>query len=982
MVVEGGNLEFDVTLSDPVDVDTVITYSTADDSATTADSDYTAQTGQTLTIDAGQTSGTIVVATTTDSKVELNEFLDLNITAVEAGGRDVGLFVPGSPPAVASFKFSTTQDRTLQGNLVIEEQVWTFEGSNAPGTEVVGPFFAPAFQDADEDVDAISVRDDTVFFSTAGAATIIDGATSLAVDGNDVIAFDSTQPAGSRYTVFFNPDTLWDGNSDTDAISFHGDGDLLLSTTATVADGTFVATLDDVVKINLTTLTPSLFFDGSNFSTTANIDAFAFYSATEMYLSISSDGEELPAIGGGTLAFSDADIVLWDGSGAQIAVSSLAFGNASPAGDFDLDAIGVTSAVQDSTAKGTILNDDSAVISINAPSETEGTALGFTVTINNPVDLAVTADRETQDDTATTADSDYTAIASGNVQLFAAGSTTALTITVNTTADNTVEADEALDLLLSTLSAGGRDVTFNGGGATLTGTGTIENDDAAEFTVSSESGNEDGGPITFTVTLSNPVDVVTSVDVSTDDGTALLSDSDYTQVSGLTLNFAAGVTSQTFEVTPTADNRVELDETFSVSLSNAASGGTGAPAIVGFGGTVFDSDVNVLHSNLGIDPDDYVFESFEDLALIPELTMTSSGSSVGVSGGAPGTNAWEGPTYLIMDNGPGTLTWTVSGGTSSFGFGIANDDFDVHTFQINGGSPIAFSDIPNYLLLGQIPAAVRWRNGYVFINQQAGGDPINTITINHNSSTDGLTFDYVAIGNFSVPASAARNLTASTSSGTGTILNDDSAVISINGPSETESTALGFTVTINNPVDVALTADRETQDDTATTADNDYTAIAAGNVQLFAAGSTTALSIPVSTTDDSKVEFDETLKLVLSTLSAGGRNVTFNGGGATLTGTGTILDNDVALVSITNANDASETGTVSVSSPSRRVQSVPPIRLSVTRCWLPARPPAAQTIRRSAALSRSWPATLRRTSMSQESLMMAPWKPMRQSSCS
>ena len=82
-----------------------------------------------------------------------------------------------------------------------------------------------------------------------------------------------------------------------------------------------------------------------------------------------------------------------------------------------------------------------------------------------------------------------------------------------------------------------------------------------------------GGPITFTVTLSNPVDVATSVNVSTSDGTALLSDSDYTQVTGLTLNFAAGVTSQTFDVTPTADNKVELDETFSVGLSGVVDGG-------------------------------------------------------------------------------------------------------------------------------------------------------------------------------------------------------------------------------------------------------------------------------------------------------------------------------------------------------------------------------------------------------------------------
>ena len=58
------------------------------------------------------------------------------------------------------------------------------------------------------------------------------------------------------------------------------------------------------------------------------------------------------------------------------------------------------------------------------------------MTISNPVDVPVTANRATADGTATTADSDYTAIASSNVTLFAASSTTPFAISVNTTADS------------------------------------------------------------------------------------------------------------------------------------------------------------------------------------------------------------------------------------------------------------------------------------------------------------------------------------------------------------------------------------------------------------------------------------------------------------------------------------------------------------------------------------------------------------------
>ncbi len=88
-VTEGGNLEFIVSLNNPVDVDTVITYSTADGSATTGDSDYTSQTLQTLTIPAGQISGMITVATTADNKVELDETMTVELTGVNASGRNV-----------------------------------------------------------------------------------------------------------------------------------------------------------------------------------------------------------------------------------------------------------------------------------------------------------------------------------------------------------------------------------------------------------------------------------------------------------------------------------------------------------------------------------------------------------------------------------------------------------------------------------------------------------------------------------------------------------------------------------------------------------------------------------------------------------------------------------------------------------------------------------------------------------------------------
>ncbi|MDA0264821.1 MAG: choice-of-anchor C family protein [Chloroflexi bacterium] len=83
-VIEGGNLNFTVSLSNSLSEDAVVTYSTADGTATTANSDYTGQTNQTLTIPAGLTSGTITVATTDDTDVEPDETLNVNLTGVLA----------------------------------------------------------------------------------------------------------------------------------------------------------------------------------------------------------------------------------------------------------------------------------------------------------------------------------------------------------------------------------------------------------------------------------------------------------------------------------------------------------------------------------------------------------------------------------------------------------------------------------------------------------------------------------------------------------------------------------------------------------------------------------------------------------------------------------------------------------------------------------------------------------------------------------
>jgi len=71
----------------------------------------------------------------------------------------------------------------------------------------------------------------------------------------------------------------------------------------------------------------------------------------------------------------------------------------------------------------------------------------------------------------------------------------------------------------------------------------------------------------FAVTRSGDTTGSSSVSFATADGTATTADGDYISVSG-TVNFGTGVTQQTVMVTVNGDTTVELNETFTVNLSN------------------------------------------------------------------------------------------------------------------------------------------------------------------------------------------------------------------------------------------------------------------------------------------------------------------------------------------------------------------------------------------------------------------------------
>ena len=127
------------------------------------------------------------------------------------------------------------------------------------------------------------------------------------------------------------------------------------------------------------------------------------------------------------------------------------------------------------TATGTILNDDTATLTISnlEQAETDDGTTNFTfqVALDQAVDLPFTVDFATIDGTATVASGDYTA--NSGTLTFAGTEMETQFITVAVNGDCLIEADETFTVSLSNLQAGSLDVVFGN----TTATGAILNDD-------------------------------------------------------------------------------------------------------------------------------------------------------------------------------------------------------------------------------------------------------------------------------------------------------------------------------------------------------------------------------------------------------------------------------------------------------------------------------------------------------------------------
>ncbi|MDQ4108695.1 MAG: hypothetical protein M3138_07835 [Actinomycetota bacterium] len=451
---------------------------------------------------------------------------------------------------------------------------------------------------------------------------------------------------------------------------------------------------------------------------------------------------------------------------------------------------------------------------------------------------ALSVDWTTAEGTATEP-ADFAA-ASGTVSLSRSGPTAIVSVPI--TADALDEPDEAFAVKLSNL------VGIPGQIGDAQATGTITDDDAIPALSIDDValGEGDGGPTTasFTLSLSAPSGRTVTVDWASADGTAS-QPMDYVAGSGMA-TFVPGDTIATADITVNGDTDLELDEAFTVALTNPTNAtvtdasGTGTiladevePIVSVGNATVTEGDsgssalsFTVSLSRAGLVTATVDWATADGTAVAPGDYPIASGT-VTLTGGDLSETVEvpvNGDTGFELDE---TLFVNLSNATNSFmgngqGVGtISNDDSlpsisiaDVAVREGNTGARIALFDVTLSSVSGA-SASVGWVTiggtalegpdyvGGSGIIAFAPGDMSETLSVSVNGDTADEPNE-----RFGVVLSAPSGAIVADGGGTGTILDDDKAPTTLTlrvrqrplrviGSGRLEPARSGFEVTVN-----------------------------------------------------------------------------------------------------------------------------------------------------------------------------------------
>jgi len=590
----------------------------------------------------------------------------------------------------------------------------------------------------------------------------------------------------------------------------------------------------------------------------------------------------------------------------------------------------------------TVTDDDGApTLSVGAPSVAEGDSgkanLDFVATLSPASGREVTvAYTDAGTGTATPA-ADYDAVAAGTLT-FAPGATSR-TVRVAALGDTVDEANETVVLRF----ASPVNAALSGGGTTLDATGTITDDDSAALSIADATAAE-GATATFAVTLSTPSAQAVTVTATTSEGSAT-DPEDYTHKTQA-LTIAAGDTRAEFAVAIASDTVAELDETFTVTLSNA-SGATIAAATAT--GTITGADALLSIADASAAEGDaltFIVTRTGDTTTAATVQWTTADDT---TDGA--VKATAGADYTAQATAA-TLNFKAGDTSATFTVATTGDTIDEsdETFRVVLASPsngLAIADgtaiatitdddaAPTGITLSAAPAAIGEQDDMTEVTVTAtvnGATRYNdavTVTVSVGGGTATSATDYAAVEDFDITIAAgqasatgtfdltptqdsvhegAETIDVTGDAGTLTVtkatlsLTDDDAAPSfaIADASAAEGEAITFTVTRSGATGEVATVKWTTADDPAegarqATAGADYTAVSTARTLSFAAGDTQK-TFTVATAADILTEGDETFVVKLS--DATGAAI------ADGTATGTITDDDTAPTALTLSVDA------------------------------------------------------------------------------
>ena len=912
---EGDTLTFTVRLNKKVAGGLTVTPSyknvkscgTGSSCKNAASDDYTANTTALSFTGTKGEEKTFTVKTRENTTVELDKTFQVSLkvsnhVGVVSGGAAIGTITNDDAATVSLADLSTTEGGSLSFTATLNNDV---EG---------GLTATPSYSVANGTAEAADYTANTTALSFTGTANESKTFTVATTQDTEV---EPNETFTVALTISEAPSGVT-GGSATATITDDDSATVTIANASATEPGllTFTATLNHAVEGGLT-VTPS-YANGTAESTdyTANTTALSFTGTASESKSFT------------VLTTQDAEVEPDETYTVTPTISGLATG---------------VSGVTGVAGTGTIVNDDTAAVTVDDAEADEGDAITFTVTLDAAVEGGLTVTPGFTNGTA--ASTDYTGNTAALTFTGTAGETQSFT--VSTTEDAVLEADETFTVDL-TVSATSLTVT-----ATDTGTGTVNNDDSAAVTVEDQSANE-GDSMTFTVTLSEAVEGGLTVTPGYTDGTATSGThrgpGDYAaNTKGLSFAGTKGET-QTFTVSTPDDAVVEADETFTVDLtvSKAPSGVTSTDT--GTGTIVNDDAAAVTVNDASADEgDSMTFTVALDKAVQGGLTVTpgytdgtaTSGSHSAVGDYTANTTvlsftgtgslhmAGETVTFtvattedavveadetftvgLTVSNAPSGVTATDSGtGT------IKNDDsaaVTVNDADADEGDSMTFTVTLDAAVQGGLTVAPNYTNGTAESGDYTANTTVLSFTgrgsfLGMGSETVTFTVDTTEDAAVEADETFTVGLTVSnappgvtaTDTGTGTVNDDDASAVTLAAASADEGAKITFTATLSEAVEGGVTVTPSFTDKTAVEG-TDYTANTTALSFTGTKGETQTFD--VSTTDDSVLEGDETFTVAL-TASGAPSGVTASGAD------GTVEDNDGAQVKVNDA-EADEGGSM------------------------------------------------------------------------